>query len=536
MKKKEEYNKLRGGYYTPSEITEFICDWIINDDTISILEPSCGDGAFIKSLCKRIPEKKAKKQILGIELDKEEARKANKYNANIINDDFFTYYENEILNKKKFDCVVGNPPFIRYQNFNKESREKALKMIEKFNIKLNKLTNIWLPFLILSSYSLKEDGKLGMVIPSELLQVDYASEGRKFLAEFFERITIINFKKLLFENAQQEVIVLLAEKKATQKGIRTVELDSLESLNNFSIEDVDKLEIKTLRADDEKWTRYYLDNEEIKLLDKIEDINTIHKTTDLFEINVGLVTGENNFFLLNEEEVNKMKLNGNVDKIVGRAEQLPGVILNEDKFDKLVKKGKKVFLFSPKDGELDINSREYVSYGEQQNVNKGYKCRIRKQWYMVPKTWGADAFILRQVHKYPKMIYNSNNVLNTDTIHKVRFKENVNPENVISSFINSYTFVLCELTGRSYGGGVLTFEPNEIRKLKIPIKNSEKLNLKEIDKNITNNEIEKTLDENDKVLLEEGIGLSKKDIAMLRNIWKKLSERRINRKLKYAGL
>ena len=130
------------------------------------------------------------------------------------------------------------------------------------------------------------------------------------------------------------------------------------------------------------------------------------------------------------------------------------------------------------------------------------------------------------------MIYNPNRVLNTDTIHKVRFKENVCAEDVISAFINSYTFVLCELNGRSYGGGVLTFEPSEIRNLKIPVINSKRLDLRKIDKNIMNNTIESILEENDKILLEEGMGLNKEEIKMLREIWKKLSERRINRKLK----
>lgn len=532
MKEKDEYNKLRGGYYTPSEITEFICKWAIDKDDVDVLEPSCGDGAFIKSLCKRIPKKNSRKKILGIEIDKEEAKKASKYNATVINDDFFSYYEKEILDKKKFDCIVGNPPFIRYQNFNKDYREKALRMLEGYNVKLNKLTNIWLPFLILSSYSLKDAGKLGMVIPSELLQVDYAAEGRKFLSQFFERITIINFKKLLFENAQQEVVILLAEKKADKKGIRMIELDNLDSLKKLDSEDINNIELKTLKLTNEKWTKYYLNNKELKLLDKIDNIKEIPRSTDLFEINVGLVTGENQFFILNKEEVDKRKLNNSVDKIVGRSEQLSGVILDGEKFKKLVEKGKKVFLFSPKNSELDTYSKKYIHYGEEIKANAGYKCRIRKQWYVVPKTWVADAFILRQVHRYPKMIYNPNHVLNTDTIHKVRFKENVCAEDVISAFINSYTFVLCELNGRSYGGGVLTFEPSEIRNLKIPVKNSKRLDLRKIDKNIMNNAIESILEENDKILLEEGIGLNKKEIKMLREIWKKLSERRINRKLK----
>lgn len=43
-------DKLRGGYYTPYEISEFITNWAVSDASGSVLEPSCGDGSFIKVL------------------------------------------------------------------------------------------------------------------------------------------------------------------------------------------------------------------------------------------------------------------------------------------------------------------------------------------------------------------------------------------------------------------------------------------------------------------------------------------------------
>lgn len=43
--------KLRGGFYTPQLIAEFILKWGINGSKdASILEPSCGDGVFLQCL------------------------------------------------------------------------------------------------------------------------------------------------------------------------------------------------------------------------------------------------------------------------------------------------------------------------------------------------------------------------------------------------------------------------------------------------------------------------------------------------------
>ena len=110
----------------------------------------------------------------------------------------------------------------------------------------------------------------------------------------------------------------------------------------------------------------------------------------------------------------------------------------------------------------------------------------------------------------------------------------MHPEYVAAAFLNSFTLALAEITGRSYGGGVLTFEPSEIRKLMIPMKNAELLDVKKIDRLIRDNKIEEVLDYSDRVLLVNGLGLSDKQVKILRNIWLKLSERRLGRKEKSA--
>jgi len=84
--------KLRGGYYTPQAITDFICKWAITKPTQKVLEPSCGDGNFIESAIRRfkelgVSEKKLFGLIKGIELVEDEAEKskkrAAKYNQSV---------------------------------------------------------------------------------------------------------------------------------------------------------------------------------------------------------------------------------------------------------------------------------------------------------------------------------------------------------------------------------------------------------------------------------------------------------------------
>ena len=541
MKNKVGLEKLRGGYYTPEPIAEFICNWAININTKCILEPSCGNGVFLKEAVKKVmevnPNLSIEDSIVGIELFEEEAKKASIYGTKVVTGDFFEYYKENIEGQQKFDVIVGNPPFIRYQNVDADSREIAFKFMRREGMHPNKLTNMWLPFLVLSALTLSKNGKLGMVIPAELFQVSYAGETREFLSRYFDRLTLITFQKMVFEGIQQEVILLLGEKTSNSKGIQVIELNDMDDLSNLDLSNFYDCELKELNHSDEKWIKYFLSCEEIEFMRKLRNNDAIVPTTDLFEINVGLVSGENSFFLLNHEMVKEYQLGNATRMIIGKTEQLKGVILSERDFKNLVDKGKKVYMFAPKDvpfAELSKEEQEYIKYGEKLGFNMGYKCRIRKNWYCVPQSWEPDAFILRQVNRYPRVILNYANAVSTDTIHKIRFLDGVNPEYVAAAFLNSFTLALAEVTGRSYGGGVLTFEPSEIRKLMIPMKNAELLDVKKIDQLIRNNKIEEVLDYSDSVLLVDGLGLSDNEVKMLRNIWLKLSERRLGRKEKSA--
>lgn len=539
MKQKADYTKLRGGYYTPKILTEFISKWAIRNDKDEILEPSCGDGGFIESIVDVFGERGLSKaeidaQVLGIELDEKEAQKARQSGGNIVNSDFFTFYNQEINGKKRFDVVVGNPPFIRYQSFVEEYRKCAFKLMQQAGMHPNRLTNIWVPFLILACECLKENGRLGMVIPAELFQVDYAAETRVYLSQKFERLIIITFNKLLFDGAQQEVVLVLGERRSEKKGIEVIELDTAVDLLSFDIEN-SHTELKELDHSNEKWVKYYLTNEELTLLRRLQNDKRFIKTTELFEINVGVVSGQNDFFIINNEAVQKNSLQNAVQPIIGRAEQLKGIELKSNDLEKLKKENKKVFLFEPSDVEFEELSKEeqrYISRGEDQEYNKGYKCRIRKRWYIVPQSWNPDAFMLRQINKYPKMVMNRTNATNTDTLHKIRFKDGVKPEAVVTAFINSFTFAQCEITGRSYGGGVMTFEPGEVRRLQIPMEGADELDIKYIDTLIREGKLEEALDYNDVILLEKHLGLSHHEVVLLRGIWEKMSNRRIERKKK----
>lgn len=536
--------KLRGGYYTPKEITDFICSWAIQDNNLKVLEPSCGDGNFLESCIRRfldigVPRDELYGKLKGIELIPAEALKAServeKYGLNsdtIINNDFFSYISSN--GAEKYDVILGNPPFIRYQNFPEEHRSLAIQMMQDLGLKPNKLTNIWAPFLVVSASLLSKDGKLGMVIPAELFQVKYAAETRVFLSNFFQRITIVTFKKLVFDGIQQEVVILLCEKIVNEaEGIRVLELECLDDLKSVDFDHVANSQVKAIDHSMEKWTKYFLNKREIDLLRAIKKSGRIPVANEMLDVDVGIVTGRNQFFMMKESQVNDWQLSDFTNKVVGKSNHLKGIIFSKLDFNTNTHADYPVFLFLPPDQEfsdLPEVCKKYVQYGEKENFHTGYKCRIRKRWYITPSLWNPDGFALRQVNAYPKLVLNTVEASATDTIHRVRFISDIySPESIVICFLNSLTFAYSEITGRSYGGGVMTFEPTEIEELLIPVVENHGIDFEEIDRLMRNNKIEKVLDIIDEVVLINHYGFSKNEVNVFRNIWRKLSSRRMKR-------
>src|SRR5207248_9776367 len=82
MKPVATYQKLRGGYYTPKPIADFLARWAIQTPTTKVLEPSCGDGMLLESAVEALiahgtERTMAPSFIQGIELEPQEALKAS---------------------------------------------------------------------------------------------------------------------------------------------------------------------------------------------------------------------------------------------------------------------------------------------------------------------------------------------------------------------------------------------------------------------------------------------------------------------------
>ncbi|WP_207553567.1 Eco57I restriction-modification methylase domain-containing protein [Teichococcus deserti] len=542
---------MRGGYYTSAEVAAWLCAWAIRSVEDRLLEPSCGDGTFLAAAASvfselGLPGPAIADRLTGVEVIGSEADRARdrlrpllglRAQDAVSTSDFFEWWQE--TSQPAFDVVVGNPPFIRYQTFPEPHRSRAMAIMGAVGLTPNRLTNIWVPFVVTAALSLRPGGRMALVLPAELLQVTYAAQLRSFITDRFARVDVVACNELFFDKAEQEVVLLLADGARAEalevndcRVALTEAATVAEIMRQTAAEVLAAAQPKTIRHDHEKWLKYFLTASEIAFM---RELRTAPITTAMqthASIDVGVVTGKNEFFVLSADQVEELGLGGYTTPLVSRSVQLKGTRLGEADWSKLAAAGDRVHLLNvtaDQAGRLTEALRRYIRYGESKEFHKGYKCSIRSPWYKVPSVWTPDGFMFRQIYDFPRIVLNSSGATSTDTIHRFTCRT-AQPEQVIANTYTWLTAASAEIEGRSYGGGVLELEPTEAERLLMPTELNGAMPIAEADRLIRVGRLDAVLEENARIVLRGHMGLSEADCATLRGIWTKMRDRRMARR------
>lgn len=533
----ETAQKLRGGYYTPVDLAAFLCEWVLDIKPKRILEPSCGDGVFLSAL--RQVGAHEDLAVTAIELDEVEATKARRraeeigLRAGRIHSTDFLSWALDMTGKEEgtFDAVIGNPPFVRYQYLPQPFQQKAEQVFCELGLPFTKHTNAWVPFILASMRMLRPGGRLAMVVPAEIIHVMHAQSLRSYLGEECSRLVIVDPEKLWFDGTLQGAVLLMAEKRKGEKA-------QAEGLGIYEVKDREFLRFKpsavftapqTINGKTVagKWTRALLDKETRDLLDDLAEHEEVYRFSDVADVDVGIVTGANKFFLVTDDVVAEHGLERWAHPMFGRSEHCPGVIYDKKQHSANAKMGNPTnFLWFPDSEPLrHERSRSYIEAGEEEGLHTRYKCRIRSPWFAVPSVYSTEIGMLKRSHDLPRLILNKVGAYTTDTAYRIRTLNGTPAEKLVSCFINSLTALSAELEGRHYGGGVLELVPSEIEKLLMPLPRKVNISIKDLDKQVRLESARGVLGANSREVLG-GLGLSKAKQEIVFNGWKRLRNRR----------
>lgn len=459
--------KARGAFFTPDEITAFIAQWAIQSPDDRVLEPSAGDAAFLVAAVERLRELSTTPEVAptvdGVEIHEYSARVGRQRvrdaggKARVRVSDFFL-----VPPTPTYDAVIGNPPYVRYQDWSGEARARSRQAALRAGVSLTGLASSWAAFTVHSALFLKDGGRLGLVLPAELLSVNYAAPVRQFLFDHFQSVELVLFDQQVFPEAEADVVLLLAD------GYRLGPTDQAVIRRAHNASDLEALgtgEPWTPLDPAGKWTESLVSAAATAPLRSLAAAGTFTHLESWGDTTLGIVTGANNYFTLSPARVRELGLpRGDLLRLSppGSA-HLRGLVLSSAMLRRLGAEGKATYLFYPGEDPSPAALR-YIEMGHATGVDKAYKCRVRKTWYRVPLVRPADLLLTCMNADTPRLTTNQARAYHLNSVHGVYLAakhRELGAELLPLASLNSLTLLNAEMVGRAYGGGILKLEPKE---------------------------------------------------------------------------
>ncbi len=535
--------KTRGAFFTPPEMVSFVAAWATRGSRDVVLEPSCGEAAFLLGAAEQLRARGAAtadlaRQLHGVELHPPSATAAASalaergFSATIHTADFFDHEP-----RPEYDAVIGNPPYIRYQQFAGKARAKGLEAALRHGVRLTGLSSSWAAFVVHASQFLKPDGRLGLVLPAELLSVNYAAQVRRFLLERFAKVRLVMFEELVFPGVLEEVVLLLAEGTGPSPCF---EVHQARDLSALPIGD-GPLWLGFTPERGGKWTPALLPAGAFDVFRQITSGPGFSPLIKWGETSLGAVTGNNRFFALTAQEAaaNQIPKRELLPISPPGSRHLRGLTFSERAWEEQASEGAKCYLFAPEMHDPSAPALRYIKAGEAANVHKAYKCRNRRPWWRVPLVRLPDLLLTYMDNERPRLVWNEARAQYLNSLYGVTLRHGLRElgrDLLPMAVLNSVTLLAAEMVGRAYGGGMLKLEPSEADLWAVPsetVLRHRATALRSLRPQLStalrNNDVAAAVKLVDREMLVKGLGMSTADIALLRAARESLFARRLTR-------
>lgn len=452
-----ESRKLRGAYYTPPAVARALVTWVVRSAADRLLDPSCGDGRFLEHHLNSV----------GVELDPHAAGLASEQiGRRLIHvEDFFAWAERTTA---RFDCAAGNPPFIRYQRFTGETRQRARRLGQRVGMDLSGLSSSWLPFVVGTTVLLKAGGRMAFVVPAEIGHATYAARLLKFLASQFGDVRIVALCERLFPELSQDAWLLYA----ADRGATTEHV-------SFAVVDAFKPSARPPRGvpislrELEHWRYrlrpFLLSSDQRACYRQLQAQGRSVALGELARVGIGYVSGGNEFFHLRPSDAERLGIPRRcLTPAVRTSRWLTERRIEVSTVADWLRRDEACLLLKLRANEpLPDAVQSYLDSAEGRVVREGYKCRHRSPWYVVPDVRTPHAFLSYMIGERASFSLNKAKCTASNSVHAVEFLQGDGTD-VAAHWDHPLVDLSCELEGHPLGGGMLKLEPREASRVRIP--------------------------------------------------------------------
>ncbi|WP_181167672.1 MULTISPECIES: class I SAM-dependent methyltransferase [unclassified Mesorhizobium] len=437
--------KLLGQFFTPAFEANSIVSWAVRTGHERILEPSVGEGGLLLPALEhaRTLHLAPKVRVIACDVDKsviDVLSTTTGPEVDLICSDFFD------LDPKmtaSVDVVLANPPFTRNHQLGIEQRTRLKK---RYPVK--GAAGLWVYFALHARKFLRPGGRMAFLAPAAASFSRYGEDLLLQLKNEFQELSLQELpnKPLWVGSADERGVLVLAD------GYQAGPAPSI----TRGVWNHDGLPRGAL-------SRTYARTPAFDAL-----TSASRPLGEIADISIGLVTGRNAVFLLNQQEVARHKIDKNdLTPVITRAKHVCGIVVDKQDLYLLGHNGEKTWMLTPRDlGERGSGVRSRLALINAKARRETLWLNKRSPWWMVGKIERCDAVFTYMNDKGPRLALVEGGVFCTNTLHQVTFKKATSEHDRLSavvSILSTFGQLCAEGIGRGYGGGLLKFELQEAR-------------------------------------------------------------------------
>lgn len=452
-----------GAFYTPSSAADYMADWIVRHDGERVLEPSFGDGIFLRAVATSAARRNfAGVRLSGVEID--EAARARAFQTQTIPDTDLRCQDFLSVAPFRVQAVIGNPPYVRLRHVADDQRDRALDAARVATGRaMDPAGSLWMPFLLHAMRFLDIGGRLAFVLPYDFTYVRYARPLWQELGRRFGSLEVLRTHERVFPDLLQDVVILLADGYGS--STETVRYRAFEAVDDLlKARPVVNAELSTedLLRGERVFVEALLGTELRSLLRGGVAERTV-SARRLMTFNIGYVAGDKSFFHPSDLAVEEYGIPPrSLRPSLTSARSIKGVGLRTSSLGP--SRGSQ--LFFPDPGALTEGERRYVAMGERHGVATRYKCRIREPWYVVPGTRVPDV-VLSVFSERPILLVNDAGCFASNSL-LCGYSLGPTSAEIAARWYTSLTLLQCELEVHALGGGVMVMVPREAGNVRLP--------------------------------------------------------------------
>lgn len=476
----EDRRKL-GAFYTPESLSQILSDWVIRSASDTVLEPSFGGCGFLQAARNRLSAlgcASPRSQIYGCDIDPV----AFDYLAATLGApvDLMRFVQSDFLAvppgapwPDRFSGILANPPYIPYQALGSDLRQE-LSNREWPVAGIGGRASLWAYFIAHAVSFLAPGGRMAWVLPGAFLQADYAKPIRNYLTTSFARTSAIVLRERIFLDAgtDEETVILLADGYGSTTSVEPIQLAEATTLPDL-IRMIDLWDHGNWVAGqiEARPASLSLKTDERVALAGIEVREDCVTFGDIANVQIGLVTGANKFFVLSWGDVQDAGLDAaDCTPILAKFVAAPGVSYTLKDHESVAASGARSYLVGRPGTERSTALTAYHNTFDEKTRTTTSTFGKRKVWWQPNDGRVPDAFFPVMHHHGPRLVLNPDRLTNTNTIHRVYFRKHISqpcPKLIAVSMLTTFAQVSAEMVGRRYGSGVLKHEPREAERIRM---------------------------------------------------------------------